>query len=96
MASRRSLNRRRQKSSVNADIRTGDEAAGRVRREEHRCADQALGTAKAIHRRVGEDLLAALGWGTVVFKGQAAVLLGREEARGDGVDPHAFVGLLPH
>ena len=81
--------RRRQKSPVNADVRAGDEAAGCVRREEHRRADQFLGAAKAVHGRVGEDLLAALGWGAVVFKEQAAVLLGEEEAQGDGVDPHA-------
>ena len=35
----RSLDRRRQKSPVNADVCAGDEAAGRVRCEEHRCAD---------------------------------------------------------
>ena len=83
------LNRRRQKPPVNADVRAGDEAAGLVRREEHRCADQFLGAAKAVHGRVGEDLLAAFGWGAVVFKEQATVLLGGEEAWGDGVDPHA-------
>ena len=33
------LNRRRQESPVNADVCAGDEAAGCVRREEHRCAD---------------------------------------------------------
>ena len=52
------------------------------------------GRPKAVHGGVGEDLLAALGWGAVVFKEQAAVLLGGEEARGDGVDPYAFVGPL--
>ena len=50
---------------------------------------------QAIHRRVGEDLLAAFGWGAVFFKEQAAVLLSGEKVRGDGVDPHAFVGPLP-
>ena len=33
------LDRRRQKSPVNADVRAGDKAAGLVRCEEHRCAD---------------------------------------------------------
>ena len=89
----RSLNRRRSKPPVNADVRAGDEAAGCVRCEEHRRADQFLGAAKAIHGRVGEDLLAALGWGVVFFKEQAAVLLREEEAWGDGVDPHSFVHL---
>ena len=34
------LDRRRQKPPVNTDVRAGDEAAGRVRREEHRRAEQ--------------------------------------------------------
>ena len=62
------LDRRRQKPPINADVRTDDETAGLVRREEHRCADQFLGAAKAVHGRVGEDLLASLGWGAVFFK----------------------------
>ena len=49
---------------------------------------------KAVHGGVGEDLLAAFGWGAVVFKGQAAVLLGEKKAQGDGVDPHALVAPL--
>ena len=72
----RTLDRRRQKPPVNADVRTGYKAAGRVRCEEHGSADQLLGAAKAVHGCVGEDLLATFGWGAVVFKEQAAVLLG--------------------
>ena len=96
MASRRSLNRRRQKPPVNADVRASDKAAGRVRCEEHRCADQLLGAAEAVHGGVGENLLATFGWGSVLFKEQAAILFGGEKAWGDGVDPHAFVGPLPY
>ena len=87
--------RRRQKPSVNADVHASDETAGCVRCEEHCCADQLLGAAKAVHGGVGEDLLSSFGWGSVVFKEQAAVLFVGEEAPGDGVAPYAFVGPLP-
>ena len=57
MVSRRSLNRRRQKPPVNADVRAGDEAAGRIRREEHHCADQPYLAARCDCRLCIKDVL---------------------------------------
>ena len=66
---------------------TNDEARGAA--SQTTAPASSCGFAEAGHRRVADDLPAALGVAAVRLEQQGAVLLGGEEAGADGVDAHA-------
>src|SRR5690606_20058913 len=83
-------------AAVDGDDDARDEARGVGREPEHR-AKQVIRLAEAVHRRVGDDLLAARGEisGFLVYQ-QIAVLFSQEKAGRDGVDADVGVVLLRH
>src|SRR5258708_35471821 len=83
-----------QEAAIDADIGAGDEAAGLGAGQEDRGADQLALAAEARHRGVAEDLLGARRRAAILVEQQAAVLLGRKEAGGQRIDPHAVLGPL--
>lgn len=86
------LNRLGKEAAVHADVCAGDEAAGFVAGEEDGGADEFFGFAEALHGGVAEDGLGARGGGAVFVEEEGAILFGRKEARGDGVDADTFGG----
>ena len=89
------LDRRRQKTPVDTNIRASHKAARRRRSQKDRRPHQFLRPSEAIHRCMGKDLATALGRAAVLIKEQAAVLLSGEETRRDRIDPDPFFRPFP-
>src|SRR5438093_2466065 len=85
-----SSNRLAQKPAVHADVRAGDETAGRRTGQEEARADEFTRLAEAAHRGVSPNGLRARGRRAVVVEEQLAILFGREKTRGDRVHAHAL------
>ena len=47
---------------------------------------------EAVHRGMAQDLRGTSRWGAIIVEQQFLVLLGREEAGGDGIDAHTLGG----
>ena len=82
----RKLKPRGRKTAIDVDVRAGDELSGLGGDQEQQRADQLLRLAVTLHRRAAHDVVGPL------LVQEFAVLLGREEAGADGVDPHARSG----
>ncbi len=77
-------------AAVDGNRHAGDEACGIVvEQEQHRAAELLFAVAEAAHGRSGQDLARAGRGRAVRVEEQRRVLLGGEEAGGDGVDANA-------
>src|ERR1039457_139048 len=76
-------------SAVHCNDLAGDEARPFVAQQPQQRAEQVLRLAEVPLRGVGGNRIAARGEATVGLSEQAAVLVGKEEARRDSVDAHA-------
>ena len=80
-------------AAVDGQAYAGDEPGGVViQQEQHRTHQVLLAVAEAAHGGAVQNPLGAGGGGAVVVIQQLGVLLGGEEAGGDGVDPNPHLG----
>src|ERR1035438_2936140 len=77
------------KAAIDRDDLASNEARAFIAQQPEQRAEQVFRLAEAPLRGVRVDRVAARGQGTVGLGEEAAVLVGKEEARGDGVDAHA-------